>query len=104
MRRNSPAGTRAARTPAAGRWLAPAGAALAILCVVAAPAAAGAECSKDIDKVEYAVDHSQREGIDITVAEKMRALLEEANKERKAGNEKKCQELIDQAKNIGGVE
>ncbi|MCK7614501.1 hypothetical protein [Roseibium sediminicola] len=81
-----------------------AGAALTALIMVAAPTAAGAECSKDIDKVEYAVDHSEREGIDITVAERMRALLEEANKERKAGNEAKCQELIDQAKAMGGVE
>jgi hypothetical protein len=85
-------------------WNVRAGAALFALSVVAAPTAAVAECSKDIDKVEYAVDHSQREGIDITIAERMRALLEEANKERKAGNEAKCQELIDQAKNMGGVQ
>ncbi|WP_269581553.1 hypothetical protein [Roseibium sp. Sym1] len=81
-----------------------AGLACAALVLVAAPTAAGAECSKDIDKVEYAVDHSEREGIDITVAEKMRALLQEANKARKSGDEKKCQELIDQAKYMGDVE
>lgn len=67
-------------------------------------AAAFADCQADIDKVENAVVHSEREGIDITVAEKMRALLEEANKERRAGNEAKCQELINQAKYIGDVE
>ncbi|EAV42926.1 hypothetical protein SIAM614_16317 [Stappia aggregata IAM 12614] len=66
--------------------------------------AASADCQADIDKVENAVVHSEREGIDITVAEKMRALLEEANKERRAGNEAKCQELINQAKYIGDVE
>ena len=65
--------------------------------------AAVADCQADIDKVENAVVHSEREGIDITV-EKMRALLEEANKERRAGNEAKCQELINQAKYIGDVE
>jgi len=81
-----------------------AAAAALVLTNVAATTAVFAECGTDIDKVEYAVDHSQREGIDITVAERMRALLDEANKERKAGNEKKCQELIDQAKYMGGVE
>ena len=81
-----------------------AGSAALALILVTAPTAVMAECSKDISKVEHAVDHHQREGIDITVAEKMRALLQEANKERKAGNEAKCQELIDQAKYMGGVE
>lgn len=65
---------------------------------------ASATCAQDISKVEYAIDHAKRTGIDITVAEKMRALLEDANKERKSGNEQKCQELIDQAKYIGNVE
>ncbi|WP_421983484.1 hypothetical protein [Roseibium sp.] len=63
-----------------------------------------ATCAADISKVEYAIDHAKRTGIDITDAERMRALLEDANKERKAGNEKKCQELIDQAKRMGNVE
>lgn len=74
------------------------------LLLLAVPATASADCSKDIDKVEYAVDHSQREGIDVTVAERMRALLEEANKARKAGDEKTCQKLIDQAKYMGNVD
>lgn len=80
------------------------GLAVFALSLVAAPTTAATQCSKDISKVEHAVDHHQREGIDITTAEKMRALLQEANKERKAGNETKCQELIDQAKYMGGVE
>lgn len=63
-----------------------------------------ADCSADISKVEYAIDHAKRTGIDITDAERMRALLEDANKERKAGNEKKCQELINEAKRMGNVE
>lgn len=63
-----------------------------------------ATCAADISKVEYAIDHAKRTGIDITDAERMRALLEDANKERKAGNEEKCQELIDQAKRMGNVE
>jgi predicted peroxiredoxin len=65
---------------------------------------AAASCEQDISKVEYAIDHAKRTGIDITVAERMRALLEDAHKERKAGNEQKCQELIDQAKSMGNVE
>lgn len=63
-----------------------------------------ADCAADISKVEYAIDHAKRTGIDITDAERMRALLEDANKERKAGNEKKCQELINEAKRMGNVE
>ena len=63
-----------------------------------------ATCAADISKVEYAIDHAKRTGIDITDAERMRALLEDANKERKAGNEKKCQELINEAKRMGNVE
>ncbi len=63
-----------------------------------------ATCAADIDKVEYAIEQAKREGIDITDAERMRALLVDANKERKAGNEKKCQELINEAKRMGNVE
>lgn len=74
------------------------------LALTAAPALAFADCKADISKVEYAIDHAKRTGIDITDAEKMRALLDDANKERKAGNETKCQELIDQAKSIGSIE
>ena len=47
-----------------------------------------ADCAADISKVEYAIDHAKRTGIDITDAERMRALLEDANKERKAGQRK----------------
>jgi hypothetical protein len=72
------------------------------LCVLA-PTYAYADCKSDISKVEYAIDHLNRSGIDLLTAEKMRALLEDANKERKAGNEAKCQELIDQAKYMGNV-
>jgi|GEM_PF-2911787 len=71
---------------------------------LAGASAALADCNADIDKVEYAVDNHEREGIDITIAEQMRALLEEAYKEHRAGNEAKCQELIDKAKYIGDVE
>ncbi|TYC65414.1 hypothetical protein FMN63_23680 [Stappia sp. BW2] len=81
-----------------------AGSFLAAGILLTGSSSASADCQADIDKVENAVVHSEREGIDITVAEKMRALLEEANKERQAGNEAKCQELIDQAKYIGDVE
>nr|MEC9422270.1 hypothetical protein [Pseudomonadota bacterium] len=81
-----------------------AGGLLAAGLMLAATTGALADCQADIDKVENAVTHSEREGIDITVAEKMRALLQEANKERHAGNEAKCQELINQAKYIGDVE
>ncbi|MHA7772348.1 hypothetical protein [Roseibium sp. M-1] len=66
--------------------------------------AALADCQADIDKVEYAADNHEREGIDITVAEQMRVLLQEATKEKREGNEAKCQELIDKAKYIGDVE
>ncbi|CTQ51798.1 hypothetical protein LP7551_00311 [Roseibium album] len=70
---------------------------------VLAPTYAHADCKSDISKVEYAIDHLNRSGIDLLTAEKMRALLDDANKERKAGNEAKCQELIDQAKYMGNV-
>ena len=68
------------------------------------PAHARADCKADISKVEYAIDHAKRVGIEVTTAERMRALLQDANKERKAGNEQKCQELINEAKNMGNVE
>ncbi|MET1410928.1 hypothetical protein ABVF61_01605 [Roseibium sp. HPY-6] len=68
------------------------------------PATASADCKADISKVEYAIDHAKRVGIEVTTAERMRALLQDANKERKAGNEQKCQELINEAKNMGNVE
>lgn len=73
------------------------------LLVALAPAAALADCKSDISKVEYAIDHLNRSGIDQVTAEKMRALLQDANKERKAGNEAKCQELINQAKYLGDL-
>ena len=71
--------------------------------VLGAPTTAFADCKSDISKVEYAIDHLNRSGIDQLTAEKMRALLQDANKERKAGNETKCQELINQAKRLGDV-
>ncbi|MES0810552.1 hypothetical protein ABLO27_13810 [Roseibium sp. SCPC15] len=77
---------------------------LATAFVLVAPANALADCAADISKVEFAIDHVNRSGIDTVTAEKMRALLEDANKERKAGNEAKCQELINQAKYMGNVE
>jgi hypothetical protein len=80
------------------------GSILAVGIMLTGTTAALADCQADIDKVEDAVVHAERDGIDITVAEKMRALLEEANKERRTGNEAKCQELINQAKYIGDVE
>ncbi|GAB2183062.1 hypothetical protein [Roseibium sp. LAB1] len=84
------------------KWLF--GASIAVASVTVGAHGALADCQADIDKVENAVTHSERDGIDITVVEKMRALLDEANKERHAGNEAKCQELINQAKYIGDVE
>ncbi|MBO6507634.1 MAG: hypothetical protein JJ866_17615 [Roseibium sp.] len=73
------------------------------LLVVGLPTLAHADCKKDISKVEYAIDHLNRSGIDLMTAEKMRALLQDANKARKAGDEAKCQKLIDQAKYMGNV-
>ena len=73
------------------------------LLVALAPVAALADCKSDISKVENAIDHQNRSGIDQITAEKMRALLQDANKERKAGNEAKCQELINQAKYLGDL-
>jgi len=70
----------------------------------AVPGVALADCKADISKVEYAIVHANRSGIDEFTVEKMRVLLDDANKERKAGNEAKCQELINQAKYIGNVE
>lgn len=68
------------------------------------PTVALADCAADIDKVENAIDNTERSGIDVTVAEKMRVLLDEATKEHRAGNEAKCQDLINQAKYMGDVE
>ncbi|PVB59552.1 hypothetical protein DCO57_21745 [Labrenzia sp. 011] len=68
------------------------------------PTLALADCAADIDKVENAIDNSVRSQIDMTVAEKMRVLLDEATKEHRAGNEAKCQDLINQAKYMGNVE
>ena len=77
---------------------------LATAVLIVAPSFALADCAADISKVEYAIDHTERSGIDTITAEKMRAFLEDANQERKSGNEAKCQELINQAKYIGNVE
>jgi len=70
----------------------------------ALPAAALADCQSDIDKVEYAIDHLGESSIDTLTAEKMRALLDEATKAKRDGNESQCQELINQAKYMGNVE
>ncbi|MBN9671009.1 hypothetical protein [Roseibium aggregatum] len=66
--------------------------------------AALADCQADIDKVERAVSNPGRAGIDETVVMQMRELLDDAVKEHRAGNESKCQELIDKAKYMGAVE
>ncbi|WP_156510596.1 hypothetical protein [Labrenzia sp. OB1] len=77
---------------------------LAMVLAFGVPATALADCASDIDKVENAIDNTERSGIDVTVAEKMRVLLDEATKEHRAGNEAKCQDLINQAKYMGNVE
>jgi uncharacterized membrane protein (DUF106 family) len=72
--------------------------------LIAAPMSALADCSTDIDKVEAAVFKAQENGIAETTAEQMRALLDEANEEKKKGDEAKCQELINQAMQMGDIE
>ncbi|TYC63114.1 hypothetical protein FMN63_29105 [Stappia sp. BW2] len=72
--------------------------------LMAAPMSALADCSTDIDKVEAAVFKAQENGIAETTAEQMRALLDEANEEKKKGDEAKCQELINQAMQMGDIE
>lgn len=70
----------------------------------ATPLSVLADCSSDIDKVEAAIVKASEYGIDVTTAEKMRELLDDANAEKNKGDEAKCQELIDQAKYIGNVD
>lgn len=78
--------------------------ALAVGTAFVSPAVALTDCQSDIDKVEYAIDKLGESNIDATTAEKMRALLDEANKAKKDENEPQCQELINQAKYIGNVD
>jgi hypothetical protein len=77
---------------------------LAAVVVVATPAIAFADCNADIDKVEATLGRADSNGIDFETANQMRALLEKAYQEHRQGNEAACQELIDQAKSMGGVE
>ncbi|WP_346915574.1 hypothetical protein [uncultured Roseibium sp.] len=77
---------------------------LAAAVVVATPAIAFADCSADIDKVEATLGRADSNGIDFETGNQMRALLEKAYKAHKEGDEAACQELIDQAKSMGGVE
>ena len=72
--------------------------------LISAPLSAFADCSADIDKVENAVVKAKEMGIAETTAEEMRVLLDNANAERKKGDEAKCQEIIDQAKTMGNVD
>ena len=72
--------------------------------MIAAPAIALADCAEDIDKVERALGTPGDYGIDVTTAETMPALLQQANEKRQAGSETECQELINQAKQMGNVE
>jgi hypothetical protein len=71
---------------------------------IASPLYAQADCASDIDKVENAIVNAEQLGIAETTAEQMRELLENANSERKKGDEAKCQEIINQAKYIGNVD
>lgn len=77
---------------------------LAAATLACATGSAFADCQADIDKVERAVTNPGRAGIDETVVMQMRELLDDAVKEHRAGNESKCQELIDKAKFMGNVE
>lgn len=72
--------------------------------MIAAPVFALADCEEDIDKVERALGQAGDYGIDVTTADTMRQLLDRANEQRRAGNEEQCQELINQAKQMGNVE
>ncbi|MXN64222.1 hypothetical protein GR183_04850 [Stappia sp. GBMRC 2046] len=72
--------------------------------MIAAPAIALADCAEDIDKVERALGTPGDYGIDVTTAESMRVLLDQANEKRRDGDEAACQELINQAKQMGNVE
>jgi len=72
--------------------------------LVAAPAIAQADCNEDIDKVEAAVAGADRLDLDSGTVDQMRQLLDQANEALKGGDEAKCQELIDQAKSLGGVD
>ncbi|TYC56365.1 hypothetical protein FMN50_10635 [Rhodobacterales bacterium] len=66
--------------------------------------AALADCQSDIDRVERFIDDPDANNLDMETDAQIRGVLEEAVKENRAGNEAKCQELINQAKQIGGVE
>ncbi len=72
--------------------------------VIATPTLSYADCTSDIDKVEEALGRPSENGIDTTTADTMRQLLDQADEQRKAGDEAKCQELINQAKAMGNVE
>ncbi|NRG19126.1 hypothetical protein HPQ64_15650 [Rhizobiales bacterium] len=72
--------------------------------IIAAPVFALADCAEDIDKVERALGQAGDSGIDETTADTMRQLLDQANEQRRDGNEEQCQELINQAKQMGNVE
>ncbi|MHA7777216.1 hypothetical protein [Roseibium sp. M-1] len=80
------------------------GAIVFVVVAITSPLVALADCSADIDKVENAIVNAQEQGIAETTAEQMRELLENANAERKKGDEAKCQEIINQAKYIGNVD
>lgn len=73
-------------------------------CILIAGGSALADCQADIDKVERAIDNPERSNLDMGTEEQMRQILQNAVKEHRAGNEAKCQDLINQAKYIGNVE
>lgn len=77
---------------------------LAVTATSVAPAFA--DCQSDIDKVEYAIDHSNLENLKGEGASEtsLRQLLEAAVKQKSAGDEAKCQDLIDKAKYMGNIE
>ncbi|NRG16091.1 hypothetical protein HPQ64_00125 [Rhizobiales bacterium] len=72
--------------------------------ILGTPALALADCAEDIDKVERALGNPGDNDLDETTMEQMRALMAQANEQREAGNEAQCQEIINQAKEIGGVD
>ncbi|MXN66933.1 hypothetical protein GR183_18625 [Stappia sp. GBMRC 2046] len=77
---------------------------LGAVLIVGTPALALADCAEDIDKVERALGNPGDNDLDETTMEQMRALMAQANEQREAGNEAQCQEIINQAKEIGDVD
>ncbi|WP_346900505.1 hypothetical protein [uncultured Roseibium sp.] len=77
---------------------------LAAAVMIVTPTFAFADCKADIDKVEATLGRADSNGIDFETGNQMRALLQKAYEAHRQGNEAVCQDLIDQAKSMGGVE